>query len=258
MTLRYRILLALMLSAFVSFGHTATTAEAEPDSQPEPTANNSDTAPTQFRNIYKARAYGFGITVTHSLERTEGNQFKLRFFADSMLASIEETSLFTWPEADGLLIPQEYRYQRKGLGRNREAHLVFDWEAMKVTNNVENKPWKMTIDHGILDKVSFQVQLQHDLLAGKDQLNYAIADGGHVKEYTFEILGEERLDTPLGEIDTLKIKRSRKDSDRVTYAWMAPDYQYLLVRMQQEEDGDTYTIYIHEAEINGKAIKSFE
>ena len=124
MTLRYRILLALILSAFVSFGHTATTAEAEPDSQPEPTANNSDTAPTQFRNIYKARAYGFGITVTHSLERTEGNQFKLRFFADSMLASIEETSLFTWPEANGLLIPQEYRYQRKGLGRNREEQVT--------------------------------------------------------------------------------------------------------------------------------------
>ncbi len=252
MTLCHRFFMTLLLSTLAGI------AWAETAEEPSPVTNDTETPPTQFRNIYKARAYGFTITVTHSLEPIEGNQYKLRFFADSLLASIEEISLFTWPDDGGPLVPQEYHYERKGLGRNREAHLTFDWEAMKVTNNVEKKPWKMAIENGYQDKVSFQIQLQHDLIAGKENLSYPIADGGHVKEYSFEVLGEERLETPLGEVDTLKIKRSRKDSDRVTYAWMAPDYQYLLVRMQQEEDGDTYTIYIHEAEVNGETITSFE
>lgn len=256
MALCTRLLTTLLL--LVAAATQANTPENTPaDEATAATDAQKVTPPTQFRNIYKARAYGFSITVTHSLEATEDDQYKLRFFADSMLASIEEISYFTWPE-DGPLIPQEYHYERKGLGRNREAHLTFDWDAMRVTNDVEKKPWKMDIEKGYQDKTSFQVQLQHDLIAGKEDLSYKIADGGRVKEYSFEIVAEERLETPLGEVDTLKIKRSRKDSDRVTYAWMAPAYQYLLVRMQQEEGGDTYTIYIHEAEVDGERIKSFD
>lgn len=217
----------------------------------------TSTPPDQFKNIYKARVYGFSITVTHELTPTDSGH-KLRFFADSVLASIEENSQFDWPQP-GLLRPLEYRYERRGLGRDRTAKLDFDWDKGKVTNNVQDKPWKMAIEPGVLDKLSFQIQLQRDLIAGKHEgLSYDIADGGKIKHYKFEIVGEEVLDTPLGKVDTVKVKRSRKDDDRITYAWMAPKYQYLLVRMQQEEGGDVYTIYIHESEVDGETISAFE
>src|SRR5690606_23405022 len=111
--------------------------------------------------------------------------YRLRFFADSMLASIEEISHFQQPDA-GMLQPIEYHYQRKGLGRNREAHLQFDWDTMRVTNNVEKKPWKMDLEPNVQDKVSFQIQLQLDLMAGQEDFSYTIADGGRLKHYNFE------------------------------------------------------------------------
>jgi hypothetical protein len=197
------------------------------------------------------------VTVTHELIPLDDNRHKLRFFADSLVASIEEVSIFSSPE-DQLLQPQLYTYDRSGLGRDREARVTFDWEKRKVVNDINDNPWKMNVPLGTQDKVSFQIQLQRDLIAGKtENLAYTIADGGKIKEYQFAIVGNERLKTPLGQIDTVKIKRTRKDSDRITYAWMAPKYSYLLVRMQQEEDGDVYTINIDEAEIDGKKISSF-
>ncbi|HEY7886208.1 MAG TPA: hypothetical protein VIC08_14785, partial [Cellvibrionaceae bacterium] len=133
--------------AVLSLLATAAWAESPAEQTPTDTSakgQNTAVAPVPFRNIYKARAYGFTITVTHELKATDDG-YRLRFFADSMLASIEEISHFQQPD-EGMLQPIEYHYERKGLGRNREAHLQFDWDAMRVTNNVEKKPWKMDLE----------------------------------------------------------------------------------------------------------------
>jgi hypothetical protein len=65
------------------------------------------------------------------------------------------------------------------------------------------------------------------------------------------------LDTPLGEVTTVKVKRSNAKDAAVTHAWFAKNFQYLLVRLQQEENGSAYTIYLSKATLNGKAIEHF-
>ena len=126
-----------------------------------------------------------------------------------------------------------------------------------MINDVQGKSWAMDIRKRVQDKLSYQIQLQKDLIEGRNNLKYAIADGGQMKEYRFEIVAEERLDTPMGEVDTVKVMRSRDDDDRVTYAWLAPKWDYLLVRLEQQEDGDSHTIDIDKARVNGKNIESF-
>ncbi len=212
-------------------------------------------APKTFVNVYKAKVYGFDVSVTHELKEHEQGQ-EMLFNVDNALVKIKESSVFDWAGADQLR-PLSYTYKRTGLGRNRSAELTFDWQENKVTNNVQKKPWKMDILPGIKDKLNFQVQLQHDLIAGKVDLTYQIADGGEIKQYTFSIESTERITTPLGEVDTIKVKRTRKDSNRVTYAWMAPEYRFVLVRMQQESGGNTYTIDIHQSVIDGKTLTHF-
>lgn len=212
--------------------------------------------PRSFHNEYSTKVFGFTIDVTHRLTDLEGEGQRLHFLAESWLASMEEITDFRWDE-NGRVKPQHYIYKRRGLGKDRDAELTFDWNAGKVTNNVEGHSWKMDIAENIQDKLSYQIQLQKDLIAGKDKLSYHIADGGRVKKYRFEIVGEEVLDTPLGKVNTVKVMRSRDDDDRVTYAWMAKDWDYMLVRLQQKEDGDSHTISITKAQLNGKNIERF-
>ncbi|MDQ2078491.1 DUF3108 domain-containing protein [Marinimicrobium sp. ABcell2] len=212
--------------------------------------------PKTFKNEYSTRVYGFNITVQHQLSDLENGGQRLHFLAKTWFASIEEITDFTWSE-EGKVEPLRYVYKRRGLGRNRDSKLVFDWESGKVTNALDSESWDMDVSKNIQDRLSYQVQLQRDLIDGKESLSYQIADNGGLRDYAFEVVEEEVLDTPLGKVATIKVMRSRDDDDRVTYAWLAKDYDYLLVRLQQKEDGDSHTISINKAELNGKRIERF-
>lgn len=218
-------------------------------------ANNTNSLAT-FDNQYKARLYGFSITVTNRLTKTDDNQYDLLFKMDSMLGSITEISSMQLSD-ENIIQPLHYNYKRRGLGKNRDADLSFNWEDKTVINNVENTRWKMDIADHAQDKLSYQLQMVQELRAGKKKFNYNVADGGELKDYAFEVLDEEMLDTPLGKVKAVKVKRSRSNNKRITYAWLAPDWEYLLVRLQQEEGGKSYTIYINKASINGKNIEKF-
>lgn len=213
--------------------------------------------PTSFENEYSTRIFGIKVTVTHELtDLDEGGQ-QLRFEADSWIGNIEEVTQFNWTEDHTVVQPRKYFYKRRGLGRDRDAELTFDWDKERVTNDVQGISWDMDISKNVQDKISYQIQLQRDLIAGRDNLVYQIADGGELKQYRFEIVGEETLGTPLGKVDTVKVMRSRDDDDRVTYAWLAKDWDFLLIRLQQKEDGDSHSITINKAKLNGKKIERF-
>src|SRR5690625_5259062 len=109
----------------------------------------------------------------------------------------------------------------------------------------------------VQDPLSYQVQLQRDLIDGRENLSYQIANNGGLRAYSFEVVDEEVLETPLGKVNTVKVMRSRKNHDRVTYAWLAKGWGYLLVRLQQQEDGESHTICITKSELNGERIKRF-
>src|SRR5690625_8003441 len=94
----------------------------------------------------------------------------------------------------------------------------------------------------VQDPLSYQVQLQRDLIDGRENLSYQIANNGGLREYSFEVVDEEVLETPLRKVNTVKVMRSRKNHDRVTYAWLAKDWDNLLRRLQQQEDGESHTI----------------
>lgn len=222
-----------------------------------PTLSFAAGAPKTFDNQYKAKLYGFNITVTNRLTKHADNHYDLLFKFDSMIGNITETSSMQWDQAKQTIKPLHYVYKRRGLGKDRDADLTFDWNKKTVTNKVQQTNWKMDITQRVQDKLSYQIQLQQDLISGQKNFSYQIADGGHLKEYTFATLGEEILDTPLGKVNTVKVKRSRDNDKRVTYAWLAKDWNYLLVRLQQEEKGSKYTIYIHKATVDGKVIEKF-
>lgn len=221
-------------------------------------ASQAAALPESFSNQYISSALGFKVTVTHELKQLEDGTQEMQFRAESWFASIHETSRLRFDEKTSKVIPLHYTYKRRGAGRNRDAELIFNWDTHTVTNNVQNTTWKMDIIENVQDKLSYQLQIQQDLMDGKKEFVYQIADGGRLKEYGFEVVGEEAVKTPLGTINTVQVKRTRKNDDRSTYAWLAKDHDFLLVRMQQEEKGKTYVINLNKAQVNGKQIEKFD
>lgn len=218
---------------------------------------SADDGLSAFDNQYKAKLYGFSIDVRSRLTPSPDGSYELYFNADSFVGSVTETSVLNWDAHAQTVIPRHYSYKRSGLGKSREEELNFDWEKHTVNNPLKNTSWAMVGNHDIQDDLSYQLQLRQDLMAGKKKFIYRISNGKKIKEYYFEVVDEEILNTPLGNVQTVKVKRSYTKDARATYAWFAKDYQYLLIRLQQEENDSIYTINISKASLNGKAIKHF-
>lgn len=59
-----------------------------------------------------------------------------------------------------------------------------------------------------------------------------VADGKRVSHYSYQPAGRERVKTPAGEFDALKlVKKRERPEDKATEIWLAADRQYLPVRI---------------------------
>jgi hypothetical protein len=91
------------------------------------------------------------------------------------------------------------------------------------------------------DRLSFLVALS--FLPGKGQaISYHVVDGKGMSHHFYEIIGRERLKTPAGDFDTVKIVRlsqgEQKDSAEL---WLAAELGYIPVRLLVvDKDGTRY------------------
>jgi hypothetical protein len=210
--------------------------------------------PGNFTAHYALSLNGFKLGESKvSLDTQADNRYRYRSHTYSTGVAklfrsdtVRESSQFTLHQER--IRPQEYRFDHTGDKKERHALLKFDWQAHKVSNTVEGHTWEMKIPAGTLDKFVVQLAVMMDLRNGEKMLSYAIADGGKLKQYQFAVIGEETVKVPAGEFATLKLERLRKDNDRTTYFWCAPDLGYLPVKIKQieHEDGVTYLSELQE------------
>lgn len=211
---------------------------------------------TPFKATYSAKYSGLGVTAVRELTG-KGDQWRLRFDVESMFADIREFSRFN---IDGRQVtPLHYEYHKTGLGRDKHTVLRFEPEQHRVINVRNSRRSLENAPRDIQDKITYQLQLALDVAAGKKELKYVVTDGKKLREYEFAVAGTETLQTPLGEIETVKVQRVRDSgSDRETNIWFAPAWNYALVKLMQDEDGKTYQIALTELIIDGKSVNAVQ
>ncbi|WP_312518259.1 DUF3108 domain-containing protein [Stutzerimonas nitrititolerans] len=195
-------------------------------------------------------------TAQRSLEKTDGDLWRLDFEASMLVASLNERSTF---RVDGdTLLPQRYRLKRSGLGKGKNIEHNFDWDAKLVTGEDRGDPVKLPLNRGLLDKSTYQIALQEAVAAGEKSMSYQVVDGDEIETYDFRVLGEEQVSTKAGQVDAIKVERVRDptQSKRQTILWFATEWDYLLVRLHQvEKDGKEYQIMLDEGIVDGKAVR---
>jgi hypothetical protein len=66
----------------------------------------------------------------------------------------------------------------------------------------------------------------------RSAVTVGVADGRHGTSYTYQPAGRERIQTPAGEFNALKlVKHKDHPQDKATEIWLAVDRQYLPVRI---------------------------
>lgn len=208
--------------------------------------SHADISP--FTAHYKANIKGFAVKATRELKAVDDQQLALRFSAQSWAAKIDESSVFSYENTQ--IKPISYLYKQSAFGKKRHYSSLFDYAAQSISSS--NKDTISTVPfpkQQVLDKLSYQLQLQLDLLHGKSEFLYTIVDKGNLKEYHFKVIGEEILNTPLGDLNTIKVMR--KSHHKTAYIWFAKDWNYLLVQLKQyEDDKQKLSIQLTHATVN--------
>lgn len=217
--------------------------------------------PVTYRAVYEADYKGLPISAKgiRELKKNADGSYTLSSIATSFIAKLSETTQFDI--VDKQYLPKHYEFHRSGIGKKRNAILDFDWQNQTVLNNVQSKPWKMSIPEGALDKLLYQLKMREDLQIARDagipwpDLSYQIADGGKMKQYDFSVLGEAVIKTPIGALNTLKVQRMRKNSARTTIFWLSLEHDFMLVKFQQQkEDGSGFELRLKSATFGGKEL----
>jgi len=193
-------------------------------------------------------------TAIHELKRQESGQWLLSHTVDSSLLALKETSLFDWQQQQPK--PQVYQLKQSSVGKKKDELLEFDWSKLQVHHTTKKPAGTLDIPANAFDKLTYQLKMRLDLLNNKEPSIYTVAEKRKLKEYRFILLGSELLDTPVGKLETVKIKRDRgASSKRQTTLWLAKDWDYLLVKIEQQEKGKNYEVVMTEGELDGKPIK---
>jgi uncharacterized protein DUF3108 len=229
-------------------------------------------APAPYEVSYTAKYNGMAVDAKRELKKTEQG-YRIVSSVKGMLGGMTEQEDFQI-DSHGSIRTDHYLAKKSFFGIKSTEELVIDQEAGKASYTRKRKRKELLLKDGYLGPVSYQLQLRNDLKTNiestdekpasntfplKNSLSYKVMSRGRIKDYQFEILGEEIVNTTLGEIPTLKVQRIRKDAKRQTIFWIAPAWNYLMVKIsQQEKGGEHYEMLLDKASIDGNPIRLAE
>jgi len=133
--------------------------------------------------------------------------------------------------------PHEYVDERSGRDTQR---VTFDWGAHTITRRYKGATRTEPVPLDTQDRLSFLLALTYASQKGAP-ISFHIADGRGMSRHTYKPDGRERLTTPAGEFETVKLIRRNEASGEVAEIWLAANRGYLPVRiLVSEDDGTRY------------------
>jgi hypothetical protein len=198
---------------------------------------------------YEAHAYGNTLVVVNTL-RHEPEGIRMTMDAHivgflRLLGSFgfSRGSLFHFEDRQVRLL--ETRMSQRTPRREREAEAQLDWDANRARGRVNDEPFDMEVPAGTQDFLSSLYLTMTRLMEGDfdEVLTVDLLERNRLRSYTMENRGEERLETQLGTLDTIRVAR-QNSSDIEVSGWFAPDLGYLPVRLQYEADGRVFQFEI--------------
>jgi hypothetical protein len=163
-----------------------------------------------------------GDTYTYASSNSARGLFRMAF-PDAL------TQTSTFKLVDGRVVPLSFRGTDE---KERPIDLKFDWANKRVTGAAKDRVVDLELPEGTQDAMSLQIASMRNLATGKLQGSVWMIDANKLKEYELRLEGNARIETELGELDTVVYVSQRKNTDRYTKTWVAPVLGYLPVKAE--------------------------
>ncbi len=179
-------------------------------------------------------------SATRTLSKN-GNNWNYVFAAKAgVIASATETSRFS---LNGQAITSNnFSRTSKILVHNNTMSINFNPASKIINTKKDDKaryfPWKT----GALDELNAELQVREDLKGSGLKSSYLIADAKSLDARHFVKQGNERITTPYGTFDTIKVVLKHGDADKNSTFWLAPKLDYTPVKMTHQDGKTSYSL----------------
>jgi hypothetical protein len=148
------------------------------------------------------------------------------------------------------LRPQSFVELRNGQAKRSAS---FDWSAHQAQLVDGDNKQTVQLPPNTWDATSFAWNFSFSRPAG-EELQVYVTDGRRLTEYKYAILGRETLATPLGDLQTLHVKKVQDADDKRAFdVWLAVDQHYLPVRIRAtEKDGTAFDSLVESIDLTPK------
>lgn len=203
---------------------------------------------------YQTSARGMKLDLTRNLKRGPDNTYTLTNGGKILVVGFHEVSVFRLEGSR--VVPKSYVYQGTGLiNRRREVH--FTPGSDTIRSLYKDQWYELPYTDKTLDRMSQQEQLRLTLLndpTPKEDISIRVADARRVKDYRLVYVGEETITTPIGSVSALHFERLHDDPDRESDIWVAPAWDYLMVKTVHIEDGKPVEVLLTGGTLEGEPI----
>jgi hypothetical protein len=117
--------------------------------------------------------------------------------------------------------------------KERPINLSFDWKTKCVTGVAKERAVDLELPEGAQDAMSLQIASLRNLAGGTLKGTVWMIDATKLKEYELQLEGNARIETAVGELDTIVYTSRRPGSEKLTRTWVAPALGYLPVKAQR-------------------------
>jgi hypothetical protein len=179
--------------------------------------NGSSVAQVEHRLHHDGRAY----------ELTETWSGKGLY---ALLGTARRTSRGTIGQ--GGLQPLEYRDERSG---RRTARARFDWQGRTATLQYKGDPRVLPLPPDASDRLAFLFDFAFSPPPA-GEVSFQLFDGRGKSQHVYVVEHTERLTTPAGQFEALKLVR--RNGHEIAEIWLAVERSYLPLRVRvTEKDG---------------------
>jgi len=241
---KWRLSASLIISA-VFFSGTMAVAQSTPVVTEPHSSLTLSTYNAEYL-IYRAgKNHGSAVRYLHD----KGSYYEMGYSSDIswLVFSDKRSETARFVLHDGQLRPLSYLMKRSGTGSNRHYEWRLDWDNKQLFTGKKLRLTTIDWNENWLDPLSFHKQLVLDLQAGKTSFSYDVLNrDGNTKTYHYALVTEEPLALPFGTVRALRIARVEEGSDKQVLAWIAPELDYMLVRLWRGEGNvEQFDVQLH-------------
>ena len=148
---------------------------------------------------------------------------------------------------NGTIRPLRFSHE-DGSRKGEDNHTIeFAADALTATVSGEGYTRELPLDAGVLDRGSLQAAMVIALRNGEELTQFNVLDEQSIDEYSFVLEGRSSVETPMGELQTLRYRQQRAGSSRFTLIDFAPSLSFVPAKIEQIRDGESQSAFLLES-----------